>query len=262
MVNLDRYIKAQKEDYELAFNEIKNGKKINHWMWYIFPQIKGLGQSETSKYYELVDLEEAKVYLNHEILGNNLLEISNLLLKINVTNIVDVFGEIDSIKLRSCMTLFDYISDDNIFNEVLKKYFNGKKDDLTISICKNMSRKSDIMFNLEYLKSEFSENDYNNFIKDINENFSKYKQALYDYYKSNNEKFPFDEYDFINEILLVIFLNEYDYSKDIVLKVLDNLLANISNNMHKVLILNFLCGFGVIDKFEMNERNPYIELIN
>ena len=120
MKSLDRYIKAQKDDYELAKNEIKTGKKISHWMWYIFPQIKGLGQSETSKYYEIRDLEEAKAYLNDDILGNRLLELVKILLDINTNNIVDIFGEIDSIKLKSCMTLFDYVSDNNIFDKVFE----------------------------------------------------------------------------------------------------------------------------------------------
>lgn len=260
MINLDRFKEAQKNDYEIAKNEIKNGKKISHWMWYIFPQIKGLGQSETSKYYEIKDLEEAKAYLNDDILGNRLLELVKILLDSNTNNIVDIFGEIDSMKLKSSITLFNYVSDNDIFNKILEKYFNGKKDNLTISICKKM--RGNDMFNLQYLKNEFNENDYNNFINDIKENFPKYKKALYDYYESNNEKFPFEDYNFINELLLVIFLNEYGYSKNLVIKVLDNLLTNISNNMDKVLVLNFLCGFGIIDEHEMNERNPYIELIN
>lgn len=113
------------------------------------------------------------------------------------------------------------------------------------------------MFNLEYLKDE---KEYDNLIKDIEINLPKYKKALYDYYESNNDKFPFDEYPFCEDVLLVIFLNEYEYSKNIVLKVLDNI--NIDNEMAKVLILNFLCGFGVIEKHEMDERNPYIELMN
>lgn len=260
MKSLDRYIKAQKDDYELAKNEIKTGKKIRHWMWYIFPQIKGLGQSETSKYYEIRDLEEAESYLNDDILGNRLLELVKILLDININNIVDIFGEIDSIKLKSCMTLFDYVSDNNIFDKVLAKYFNGEKDELTIFICKKMS--GDNMLTIEYLKNDFSENEYNDFINDININFSKYKKALLDYYENNNEKFPFDNYPFIDDILLVIFLNEYNYSKDIVLKVLDNMFLSIDNAMHKVLVLNFLCGFGIINQDEMDERNPYSRLIN
>ena len=112
------------------------------------------------------------------------------------------------------------------------------------------------MFNLEYLKDE---KEYDNLIKDVEVNFPKYKKALYDYYESNNDKFPFDEYSFCDEVLLVIFLNEYEYSKNIVLKVLDNI--KIDNEMAKVLILNFLCGFGVIEKNEMDERNPYLDLM-
>ena len=118
------------------------------------------------------------------------------------------------------------------------------------------------MLTIEYLKNDFNENEYINLINDININFPKYKKALRDYYENNNEKFPFDNYSFIDDILLVIFLNEYNYSKDIVLKVLDNMFLSIDNAMHKVLVLNFLCGFGIINKEEMNERNPYNMLIN
>lgn len=117
------------------------------------------------------------------------------------------------------------------------------------------------MFNLEYLKNEFSENEYNDFVNDVNQNFPKYKKVLYDYYENNNDKFPFDEYDFCDNVLLVIFINEYGYTKELVLKVLDNMLLSINNGMYKVLIINFLYGFGIIDKSEMDERNPYIELI-
>ena len=114
------------------------------------------------------------------------------------------------------------------------------------------------MFNLEYLKNE---KEYNNILTDVNENYSKYKKALYNYYESSNDKFPFDDYSFADNVLLVIFLNEYGYDKNIILKILDNMLLSIDNDMYKLLILNFLCGFGVIENDEMNERNPYIEII-
>jgi len=117
----------------------------------------------------------------------------------------------------------------------------------------------DIMFNLDYLKNE---KDDNNLLNDVNLNYPKYKKAIYNYYESNNDKFPFEEYYFNDDVLLVIFLNEYGYDKSIVLKVLDNIFLDINNGMYKVLILNFLYGFGVINKDEMDERNPYIELIN
>lgn len=135
MNDINRFLKAQEYDYELALREIKNGRKINHWMWYIFPQIRGLGESDTSIYYGIKDLEEASEYLNHEILGTRLIEITNELLKLETNDSNEIFGYIDSIKLKSCMTLFDIVSNNDIFNKVLEKFYNGTKDELTISIC-------------------------------------------------------------------------------------------------------------------------------
>lgn len=139
MNNLERFIKVQELDYDKALNELKNGKKISHWMWYIFPQIKGLGQSATSVFYEIKDLQEAKSYLKHPILGKRLLELSKVLLELETNNPQEVFGNIDSLKLKSCMTLFSYISNNNIFDQVLEKYFNNEKDIKTILICKKIT---------------------------------------------------------------------------------------------------------------------------
>ena len=135
MGKLDRFIKAQEDAYLIALNEIKNGKKQSHWMWYIFPQIKGLGMSETSRYYGIDDEDEAKEYLDNEILGFRLREITSELLKLDTNNPVDIFGVIDSMKLKSSMTLFDHVSNDKIFSEVLEKYYNGEIDDKTILLC-------------------------------------------------------------------------------------------------------------------------------
>lgn len=133
--NLSRFLDAQKEDFEIALNEIKNGRKTSHWMWYIFPQIKGLGQSETSKYYAIKNKREAEKYLEHEILGPRLIEISNALLNLKTDNPVQVFGSIDSVKLKSSMTLFSSIENaDPVFQKVLDKYFNGEKDQNTIRL--------------------------------------------------------------------------------------------------------------------------------
>ena len=121
-MNLDRFIKAHEEDYELALKEIKNGRKLTHWMWYIFPQIKSLGMSETAQYYEIKSLEEAHAYLGNELLKSHLIEISNELLNLNTNDPVEVFGDVDSLKLKSSMTLFAYISDKEIFNKVIDKY--------------------------------------------------------------------------------------------------------------------------------------------
>lgn len=140
MEQLDRFIKAQENTYLVALNEIKNGRKQSHWMWYIFPQIKGLGMSETSRYYGIDGEEEAKAYLDNEILGFRLREITSELLKLNIDNPVDIFGTIDAIKLKSSMTLFDYVSDDKIFSQVLNKYYNGEIDEKTILLCEKRKK--------------------------------------------------------------------------------------------------------------------------
>ena len=127
MYDLDRFVKAQEKMYDIALNEIKNGKKISHFMWYIFPQLKGLGYSDISNYYGISGLEEAKEYLEDEILGNRLYNITLELLKINEDDPINIFGNVDALKLKSSMTLFDIVSDDEIFYDVLKKYYGGKK---------------------------------------------------------------------------------------------------------------------------------------
>jgi uncharacterized protein (DUF1810 family) len=139
MNNLDRFIEAQDEVYLKALEEIKRGRKISHWMWYIFPQIKGLGSSNISVYYSIKSLEEAKEYLDNDILGNRLREISEELLKLKENNPKMIFGEIDSLKLKSSMTLFKYISNEEVFTNVLNKYYQGEEDNLTLSICENMN---------------------------------------------------------------------------------------------------------------------------
>ena len=134
MYDLDRFVKAQEKMYDIALNEIKNGKKISHFMWYIFPQLKGLGYSEISNYYGISGLEEAKEYLEDEILGNRLYNITLELLKIDEDDPINIFGNVDALKLKSSMTLFDIVSADEIFYDVLKKYYGGKKDERTIAL--------------------------------------------------------------------------------------------------------------------------------
>ena len=136
--NLDRFIDAHNDDYTRALNEVKSGRKLTHWMWYIFPQIAGLGMSETAKYYEIKSLDEARAYLNNELLKDHIIEISNALLELDKTDPVEVFGDVDALKLKSSMTLFSYVSDDEIFNKVIDKYFNGSKDLTTVRICEEL----------------------------------------------------------------------------------------------------------------------------
>ena len=115
--------------------EIRNGHKVSHWMWYIFPQIYGLGRSSTSQFYAIRDLEEARAYLQDKYLRNNLETICKALLELKTNDALTIFGKPDNMKLKSSMTLFAYISDEtSIFHKVLEKYFDGNMDQRTIKI--------------------------------------------------------------------------------------------------------------------------------
>ena len=125
--NLKRFINAQETTYYTALKEIKNGKKKGHWMWFVFPQIDGLGLSATSKKYSIKNRKEANHYLNHEILGKRLIEITSILINLEDTSVKYIFGYPDYLKLKSSMTLFKIIStNNNIFSDTLNKYFNGE----------------------------------------------------------------------------------------------------------------------------------------
>jgi uncharacterized protein (DUF1810 family) len=132
---LIRFLEAQNQVYLKALSEIKEGKKNSHWMWYIFPQIKGLGSSETAKQYAIKDLNEATAYLKHPILGKHLIEISEEVFNLNGKTATQIFGTPDDMKLRSCMTLFANVKNTNpIFQKIIIKYFNGIPDDLTLQL--------------------------------------------------------------------------------------------------------------------------------
>jgi uncharacterized protein (DUF1810 family) len=132
---LQRFVDAQKRDYQTALTEVKNGKKRSHWMWYIFPQIQGLGFSETSRFYAIQDLKEAEDFLNHPVLGKRLIEICEALLKVNSTDPYQIFGSSDDMKLKSSMTLFAALPNTNpVFQSVLEKFFAGTKDAHTLRL--------------------------------------------------------------------------------------------------------------------------------
>ncbi len=132
--DLKRYIDRQEQMYHVALREIRCGKKVCHWMWYIFPQLRGLGKSRKSYVYGIDSLEEAKAYLVHPVLGQRLVECCEALLTHKDKNIEDILGEIDAIKLRSCMTLFDLASEkDGIFQKVLHHFFDGEGDFQTLN---------------------------------------------------------------------------------------------------------------------------------
>ncbi|HEY0175690.1 MAG TPA: DUF1810 domain-containing protein [Pedobacter sp.] len=135
--SLERFIKAQDADYQTALSEIRKGRKQSHWTWYIFPQIQGLGISETSKFYVIKDMDEAREYLDHPVLGNKLVFIAEELLKQDSNDANQIFGSPDDLKLRSSMTLFASLPDaDPVFQQVLDKFFNGEKDEKTLRILK------------------------------------------------------------------------------------------------------------------------------
>ena len=136
-INLERFIEAQEKDYAIALAEIKNGRKRSHWMWYIFPQVQGLGFSTTSVYYAIKDIREAEAFLKHPVLGERLIQICNALLELPVNDANKIFGNPDDMKLKSSMTLFAAVpGTDPVFNSVLNKFFNGSKDNKTIEILK------------------------------------------------------------------------------------------------------------------------------
>lgn len=133
--SLDRFVEAQEHMYEIALEEIKNGEKQSHWMWYIFPQIRGLGMSSMAHIYGIAGLDEAKAYLDHPTLSVRLFEISEALLKHKKKRPEAIFGYTDAMKLRSSMTLFTLVSeDDSVFHKVLQAFYNGEMDELTIKL--------------------------------------------------------------------------------------------------------------------------------
>jgi uncharacterized protein (DUF1810 family) len=135
--DLSRFLSAQERDYAIALDEIRSGRKRSHWMWYIFPQIAGLGFSETSKFYSLKDQAEAEAYLNHPVLGKRLIEISTTLMELEDDHAIRIFGSPDDMKLKSSMTLFAALPNtDPVFGKVLAKFFNGIKDLDTIRLLK------------------------------------------------------------------------------------------------------------------------------
>lgn len=133
--NIDRFIKSHEKYYDRALSEIKEGRKRSHWMWYIFPQIKGLGNSNISEFYGIENLEEAKEYYNNKFLRDHLTEISNTLLSLDNNDITSILNYPDDLKLKSSMTLFMLVDPkEKVFSKVLDKYYNGEKDENTIKI--------------------------------------------------------------------------------------------------------------------------------
>jgi len=130
--SLERFVDAQEKVYADVISELNSGYKQTHWIWYIFPQIQGLGRSEIAKYYAIKDKAEALAYLNHPVLGQRLIECTSIVAKQQV-----IFLYPDDMKLKSSMTLFSFVSNNNLFDQVLVRYYGGEKDRRTIELLKN-----------------------------------------------------------------------------------------------------------------------------
>lgn len=132
--SLDRFVEAQTLAYPTALAEIRRGAKRSHWMWFIFPQIAGLGQSATARHFAIRSLEEARAYLDHPILGHRYVECVGALQDLTMSDPVAVFGDIDATKLRSSLTLFEAVQPQVLFAAALDRWFGGERDALTLSL--------------------------------------------------------------------------------------------------------------------------------
>lgn len=136
--DLARFVSAQNNSFDQAFTEVKNGRKSSHWMWYIFPQLRGLGRSSMSQYYGISGAKEASAYLNHDLLGSRLIAICEALLSVEGRSATDIFGKPDDMKLLSCATLFAYVAGaDSIFDKILEKYYDDGVDQRTVQMLQN-----------------------------------------------------------------------------------------------------------------------------
>jgi len=136
--NLRRFVEAQQPVYERALGELKRGRKTSHWMWFIFPQIAGLGSSATARHFAISSLAEARAYLDHTVLGPRLIECLRLLLALEDRTAEEIFGGIDAMKLRSCLTLFDAARpEEQVFHDALAMYYATVPDEKTLAIIRN-----------------------------------------------------------------------------------------------------------------------------
>lgn len=136
--NLQRFLTAHAGDFDRARDELKAGNKETHWIWFVFPQIKGLGASKTSEFYAISSREEARAFLTHPTLGPHLEEVTQIVIDLADRTLHDIFGTPDDLKFRSSMTLFSEVAGPgSIFQQALDKYCTGKKDPRTLELLKN-----------------------------------------------------------------------------------------------------------------------------
>jgi uncharacterized protein (DUF1810 family) len=134
--NLERFVEAQKSDYEIAFHELSTGKKRTHWIWYVFPQIRGLGHSTTAEFYGIGSLDEARAYLGHPLLGDRLAECTHAVIESDTPSLHDLFGSPDDMKFCSSMTLFALAANgtNGLFQKALDRWCHGKMDEKTLAL--------------------------------------------------------------------------------------------------------------------------------
>ena len=131
--DLQRFVDAQDPVYDTVLAELRGGAKRSHWIWFVFPQLRGLGRSPTAAHYGIASLDEARAYLAHDVLGPRLAECTRLVLAIDGRSVEDIFGWPDNLKVRSSMTLFAHATDDNAdFRGVLDKFYGGEEDPATV----------------------------------------------------------------------------------------------------------------------------------
>ena len=132
--NLERFVEAQKAAYDVALHEIREGCKRSHWIWFVFPQMASLGFSYNARFYGISCLDEARAYLAHPILGKRLRQITEALLMHKGKDVLSILGSIDTLKVCSCMTLFDAVSPDDVFGLVLETFYNDERDLQTLAL--------------------------------------------------------------------------------------------------------------------------------
>ena len=133
--DLERFVRAQARDHDRALAELRGGRKRSHWMWYVFPQLEGLGMSPTSKRFAIRSLDEARAYLEHPLLGSRLLECADAVLRVEGRSAAEIFGSPDDLKLRSCATLFACVSPaGSVFHRLLARFYGNERDDRTLRL--------------------------------------------------------------------------------------------------------------------------------
>jgi uncharacterized protein (DUF1810 family) len=132
--DLDRFVRAQERHYDQALAELKAGRKTSHWIWFVLPQLRGLGRSSTAYEYGIAGRAEAETYLAHPLLGARLIECVEAMLAHPRLSALDILGDIDALKFRSCLTLFDAVSADPIFSQALDRFYGGERDTATLAL--------------------------------------------------------------------------------------------------------------------------------